>query len=166
MTSADNLNESNRSVYDTCDPDYLRQLRAASGVEETWLARTACLSVAQVRQLEEGGESLFYSLTIKRQAYKRLLMILGAEPPTVVVDIVEQPVPSVVNDLNEIIAMGEKRLNDDHALAEFFRSGPFKVPVGFKAFPLKATRTRRRAAGMPASTSGYSTFSNFLYASR
>jgi len=121
MTSADNLNESNRSVYDTCDPDYLRQLRAASGVEETWLARTACLSVAQVRQLEEGGESLFYSLTIKRQAYKRLLMILGAEPPTVVVDIVEQPVPSVVNDLNEIIAMGEKRLNDDHAVAEFFQ---------------------------------------------
>jgi hypothetical protein len=121
MTSADNLNESNRSVYDTCDPDYLRQLRAASGVEETWLARTACLSVAQVRQLEEGGESLFYSPTIKRQAYKRLLMILGAEPPTVVVDIVEQPVPSVVNDLNEIIAMGEKRLNDDHAVAEFFQ---------------------------------------------
>jgi hypothetical protein len=79
------------------------------------------LSVAQVRQLEEGGESLFYSPTIKRQAYKRLLMILGAEPPTVVVDIVEQPVPSVVNDLNEIIAMGEKRLNDDHAVAEFFQ---------------------------------------------
>lgn len=127
MTSADNLNESNRSVYDTCDPDYLRQLRAASGVEETWLARTACLSVAQVRQLEEGGESLFYSPTIKRQAYKRLLMLLGAEPPTVMVDPVAPAVPSVVNDLNEIIAMGEKRLNDDHALAEFFQTLRYRI---------------------------------------
>lgn len=48
------------------------------------LAKTACLSVAQVRQLEtENSDSLFYSEAIKRQAYKRLLMILGAEPPSV-----------------------------------------------------------------------------------
>jgi hypothetical protein len=111
MTSSENISASTRSVYDTCDPDYLRQLRQASGVEETWLARTACLSLSQVRQLEEGGESLFYSPTIKRQAYKRLLMILGAEPPSAIVDVVAQPEPSVVHDLNEIIAMGEKNLN-------------------------------------------------------
>lgn len=49
------------------------------------LARKACLSAAQVRQLENknSNDSLFYSPTIKRQAYKRLLMILGAEPPPV-----------------------------------------------------------------------------------
>lgn len=111
MTSSENISASHRSVYDTCDADYLRQLREASGVDETWLARTACLSLAQVRQLEEGGESLFYSPTIKRQAYKRLLMILGAEPPSLIVDELMAPVPSAVHDLNEIIAMGEKNLN-------------------------------------------------------
>jgi hypothetical protein len=110
MTSPENISASTRSVYDTCDPDFLRQLREASGVEETWLARTACLSLAQVRQLEEGGESLFYSPIIKRQAYKRLLMILGAEPPTVIVDAVAVPEPSALDDLDEIIAMGEKNL--------------------------------------------------------
>lgn len=121
MTSPENISASHRSVYDTCDPDYLRRLREASGVEETWLARTACLSLAQVRQLEEGGESLFYSPTIKRQAYKRLLMLLGAEPPSVTVDVVAAVEPSVVHDLNEIIAMGEKNLNH-RPVADFFQT--------------------------------------------
>ncbi len=77
-------NESKRNVYDSCDPHYLRQLREAAGMDHVVLAKTACLSVAQVRQLEtENSDSLFYSDAIKRQAYKRLLMILGAEPPTV-----------------------------------------------------------------------------------
>lgn len=110
MTSSENTSASNRSVYDTCDPDYLRQLRQASGVEDAWLARTACLSLGQVRQLEEGGESLFYSPIIKRQAYKRLLMILGAEPPSLIMDAVASLEPAAVDELNEIIAM-EKNLN-------------------------------------------------------
>ena len=76
--------EFKRSVYDSCDPDYLRQLREEAGMDLIVLARTACLSVAQVRQLEShDSDNLFYSDAIKRQAYKRLLMILGAEPPTV-----------------------------------------------------------------------------------
>lgn len=121
MTSSENIRESNRSVYDSCDPDYLRQLREASGADETWLARTACLSVAQVRQLAEGGESLFYSPTIKRQAYKRLLMILGAEPPSVLMDATPAPIAPAVNDLNEIIAMGEKNL-DHRPVTDFFQA--------------------------------------------
>ena len=120
MTSPENIRVSNPSAYESCDPDYLRQLREASGADETWLARTACLSVAQVRQLEEGGDSLFYSPTIKRQAYKRLLMILGAEPPTVVVDVTPAALAPAVNDLNEIIAMGERNL-DHRPVSEFFQ---------------------------------------------
>ena len=70
--------ESKRSVYDTCDPAYLRQLREDAGMDLIVLARTACLSVAKVRQLEShDSDHLFYSDAIKRQAYKRLLMILG-----------------------------------------------------------------------------------------
>lgn len=74
--------EDMQRVFQDCDPVYLRQLRQAAGVEVTTLARTACLSVAQVRHLEGEGEGFFYSPSIKRQSYKRLLMILGAAPPT------------------------------------------------------------------------------------
>lgn len=70
------------AIYESCDPDFLRQSREAAGMDETTLARIACLSLSQVKQLQEGtGDGLFYSPTIRRQAYKRLLMILGAEPP-------------------------------------------------------------------------------------
>lgn len=72
------------SVYQTCDPAYLRQLREQAEMDLAVLAKTACLSLAQVRELEQGTETgVFYSMSIRRQAYKRLLMILGAEPPTV-----------------------------------------------------------------------------------
>jgi len=74
--------EPTRHVYETCDPTYLRELREAVGMDLVVLARTACLSASQVRQLESReGDSLFYSDVIKRQAYKRVLMILGVIPP-------------------------------------------------------------------------------------
>ena len=99
-----------RSVYDTCDPHYLRQLREAAGIDVVVLARTACLSVAQVRQLEKGdSDNLFYSDAIKYQAYKRLLMILGAEPPTVEVPQELRDAGKVaeahLNTLDQIVAM-------------------------------------------------------------
>ena len=77
------------------------------------LARTACLSVAQVRALEsENGGDVFYSDTIKRQAYKRLLMILGAEPPTVEVPTslrdAHQVAEAHLNTLDQIVAMSHQ----------------------------------------------------------
>lgn len=81
MTSPDRSQDMHR-VFEDCDPIYLRQLRQAAGMEVMALARTACLSVAQVRHLEGEGDGMFYSSSIKRQAYKRVLMILGADPPT------------------------------------------------------------------------------------
>ena len=77
------------------------------------LAKTACLSVAQVRQLEsDDRDGLFYSDAIKRQAYKRVLMILGAEPPAVEVP-QELRDPSKVaqahlDTLDQIVAMSEQ----------------------------------------------------------
>ena len=74
--------EPTRHVYETCDPAYLRELREAVGMDLVVLARTACLSASQVRQLERNeSDTLFYSDAIKRQAYKRVLMILGVTPP-------------------------------------------------------------------------------------
>jgi cytoskeletal protein RodZ len=105
--------ESKRSVYDTCDPHYLRELREAAGIDLVVLARTACLSVAQVRQLEtDDSDSLFYSDAIKRQAYKRLLMILGAEPPVVEVPHELRDAGKVaeahLNTLDQIVAMSHQ----------------------------------------------------------
>jgi hypothetical protein len=72
------------------------------------LARTACLSLAQVRELEQGADTgVFYSENIRRQAYKRLLLILGAEPPRA--ESVELPArpahPTPLRDLDQIAAM-------------------------------------------------------------
>ena len=105
--------EFKRNAYDACDPMYLRQLREAAGMDLTVLARTACLSVAQVRQLEtENSDNFFYSEAIKRQAYKRLLMILGAEPPTVeIVDELRDPArvaQAHLDTLDQIVAMSHQ----------------------------------------------------------
>jgi hypothetical protein len=105
--------EAKRNVYDACDPQYLRQLREAAGMDHVVLARTACLSVAQVRQLEtDDSDNLFYSDAIKRQAYKRLLMILGAEPPTVEVPQELRDAGKVaeahLNTLDQIVAMSHQ----------------------------------------------------------
>ena len=105
--------ETKRNVYDTCDPQYLRQLREAAGMDHVVLARSACLSVAQVCQLEtDDSDNLFYSDAIKRQAYKRLLMILGAEPPTVEVPQELRDAGKVaeahLNTLDQIVAMSHQ----------------------------------------------------------
>ena len=98
------------NAYQNCDPAYLRQLREAAGMDAPVLAKTACMSLAQVRELEQGTETgVFYSVSIRRQAYKRLLMILGAEPPTV--DLVNMPLPArqehqaQLQNLDQIVAM-------------------------------------------------------------
>jgi hypothetical protein len=114
MSSSERVNiESQRSVYDSCDPAYLRELREAAGMDLAVLARTACLSIAQVRELEtDDSDELFYSDAIKRQAYKRLLMILGAEPPTVEVPEELRDASKVaqahLNTLDQIVAMSHQ----------------------------------------------------------
>jgi hypothetical protein len=112
MPSAESTNATH-SRYDSCDPKYLRDLRQAAGMEVEALARTACLSVAQVRALEsDAGGDFFYSHTIRRQAYKRVLMILGAEPPTVEVPEVlrdaHQVADAHLNTLDQIVAMSHQ----------------------------------------------------------
>ncbi len=126
MTTTEH-SEPKRSVYDACDPHYLRQLREAAGMDMVVLARTACLSVAQVRQLEtEGSDSLFYSDAIKRQAYKRLLMTLGAEPPTVEVPDAlrdqHQVAEAHLNTLDQIVAMSHQPAMN-RAMSDVVKSG-------------------------------------------
>jgi hypothetical protein len=101
-----------RSLYNTCDPHYLRQMREAAGMDLVVLARIACLSVAQVQALErDGDENFFYSDAIKRQAYKRVLMVLGAEPPTV-------EMPEALHDVDKVAEAHRSTLAQIVAMSE------------------------------------------------
>ena len=132
MSSSEQTNiEFKPSVYESCDPAYLRELRESAGMDLTILARTACLSASQVRALEtDHSDHLFYSEAIKRQAYKRLLMILGAEPPTVEVPEELRDAGKVadahLSTLDQIVAMSQQpALN--RSTIDWLRSGLAKL---------------------------------------
>ena len=55
-------------VWSAADGEGLRRLRLAAGWDAPTLARRSSLSVAQVVQLEEGGDSHFYTPAIKHLA--------------------------------------------------------------------------------------------------
>jgi len=56
----------------------LKNLREAAGLEIVTLARQCNLSVSQIQQLEDGGDSSFYTPEIKFNSGKKLLRFLGA----------------------------------------------------------------------------------------
>ena len=57
----------------------LKSLRLNAGMDISTLARKTIVSAAQVRQLEEGGDSAFYSAEIKYSIGKKVLKHLGHE---------------------------------------------------------------------------------------
>ena len=59
--------------------DQLKRLRLAAGVEITTLAKKHSISSSQVRQLEESGDSTFYSPQIKYIVGRKLIRSLGEE---------------------------------------------------------------------------------------
>ena len=133
------------------------------------LARTACLSVAQVRQLEGDSEGMFYSEAIKRQAYKRLLMILGAEPPTVDVPPELRDATKVADahleTLDQIVAMSQQpalnRSTSDVLNAGFSLLKAHKQAVGALVllmvavglFVMQGPQGNREATQLASSTS-------------
>jgi len=74
--------------------DLLRLRREASGWVINDMAIRACLSVKQVRQLEDGGLSSFYSISVKATAAKKVGAILGLSPEEVFAKVLE-PAPKV-----------------------------------------------------------------------
>lgn len=59
------------------DGSFLRQSRDTLGWSHGELASRACLSIKQVKQLEEGGSSSFYSENVKLTAARKVAQILG-----------------------------------------------------------------------------------------
>lgn len=95
------------------DAEYLRDLRQAAGFNIAQLAAMANLSAGQMRQLEEGGDNLFYSPQIKAQSMRRVIRMLEnptAASPTKVV--AEEPAPRTSgNVIDDIIRLSEKNLS-------------------------------------------------------
>jgi hypothetical protein len=68
-----------KQVWLPGDGALLKKLREESGVDITTLARIHSLSTAQVKQLEDGGDSGFYTSAIKLATGRKLLMHFGAD---------------------------------------------------------------------------------------
>ncbi len=98
------------SVHDAA---HLKSLRLAAGLDLAQLAALVNLSPGQVRQLEEGGGSLFYSAQIKAQSMRRVIRLL--EAPAALENKVESAGPpsprSSSSVIDDIIRLSEKSLN-------------------------------------------------------
>ncbi len=63
------------------EPNEIKNLREYAQIELSELAKITSLSIPQLKQLEEGGDHLFYSKDIKKQAIKRVLKVIDPERP-------------------------------------------------------------------------------------
>lgn len=68
----------------------LRQLRLQMGIDPALLATHACMSLSQLYELEDGGNSRFYSDSLRRQAARRVAHLLGVDWDQMPVDDREQ----------------------------------------------------------------------------
>ena len=94
------------------EAEILKTLREAAGLDVTQLAAMANLSAGQVRQLEEGGDSYFYSPQIKAQSMRRVLRLLQNQPSAEEVAALAalEQVPKSVNVIDDIIRLSETSL--------------------------------------------------------
>jgi hypothetical protein len=107
------------------DAAHLKSLRLAADLDHAQLALMVNLSAAQVRQLEEDGESLFYSPQIKAQSLRRVIRTLenaSQEPQTVAS--IEPPAPrSSASVIDDIIRLSEKNLKSQVVHSDVRRPG-------------------------------------------
>jgi len=87
------------------DGDLLRKQREIRGWTVNDIAMRACLSVKQIRQLEEGGSESFYSPAVKLTAAKKVASLLGIsiapvqdEPQTDTLTPIEAAPPETMQD--------------------------------------------------------------------
>ena len=76
----------------TINGELLRLRRETRGWALSDLATRACMSIKQIRQLEEGGSSAFYSETVKWTSAKKVGSLLGMQPDEVFVQVAPEVV--------------------------------------------------------------------------
>ena len=104
------------------DAQRLRANREEAGLSAATLAKFNALSLAQLRELEEGGQVSFYSMTIKAQVGRKLLRFLGADAHGVTGDLQpvthahpnnELPRCGAVLELEKVVAQARQNLDPD-----------------------------------------------------
>lgn len=81
-----------------------------SGQWELWvLAQSANLSVAQIRELESGGSSLFYTPAIKEAAARKVARLLGGDPDAVIDKHSDAPAPVLPSVVDDLVALTSKK---------------------------------------------------------
>ena len=112
------------------DATALKSLREAAGLDIAQLASLANLSPGQVRQLEQGGDSNFYSPQIKSQSMRRVLRLLQNQNRTeeAAAHATLEQVPKPVNVIDDIIRLSEKNLKNTIDTSLVRRPGnPYKA---------------------------------------
>lgn len=112
------------------DATALKSLREAAGLDIAQLASLANLSPEQVRQLEQGGDSNFYSPQIKSQSMRRVLRLLQNQNSTedAAAQTTFEQVPKSVNVIDDIIRLSEKNLKNTIDTSLVRRPGnPYKA---------------------------------------
>jgi DNA-binding XRE family transcriptional regulator len=67
-------------IWQKSDGEKLKQLRNAANINSADMARWAAISTNQLHQLEDGGDSSFYSQQIKYNMGSKLLKLFGDSP--------------------------------------------------------------------------------------
>ena len=107
------------------DAAHLKKLREAAGLDVAGLAALSNLSSAQIRQLEDGGDSLFYSAQIKQQALRRVIRLLESPGQTEASDTnsADRVLHTGPNVIDNIIRLSEKNLNNNFVTSAVRRPG-------------------------------------------
>jgi transcriptional regulator with XRE-family HTH domain len=90
----------------------LKSLRLSAGVDLATLARRNIVSTTQVRQLENGGDSSFYSPEIKLSVGKKLLKYLGHD---LQLEVTLDAPPSTSSDLAQAETPAPRALDSEKA---------------------------------------------------
>jgi hypothetical protein len=107
------------------DAAHLKSLRMAADLDHAQLALMANLSAGQVRQLEDDGDSLFYSPQIKAQSLRRVIRLLEtASQEQQHGPVIEPPVHrSSASVIDDIIRLSEKNLKSQVVHSQVRRPG-------------------------------------------
>ena len=103
------------------DGQLLQSLREKAGIDALVFARNNTVSLAQLRELEQGGESSFYSPLIKRSTGVKLLRKLGYEYPP------ETPAAPPAESL-DTAPLAASPAADVHNAAPTTTAGPISTP--------------------------------------
>lgn len=121
----------------------LRMRREELGWALADLATRACLSNKQVKQIEEGGTSSFYSETVKVTAAKKVVGILGLPEQSVFV--VEEP-EVVVNESASLDGMTPHTSNDLHADSSGSDKAHTDLPTATGQYPQDSNASQKDMA--------------------